>query len=186
MGFGAYGVPMMVATSMAMNSARRSAGGYYGGGGGLSDDSSDTPKSRKWCATWLLIVSIIVGICVYGVFFQEESRTVDVTGTVFAKGIGHKHHKHYDEDIFVFAIKPDNPKWHKFDANVTFATYSSYNVGDKVKFNDIMKTEVGDKSWTVWDELFGCASFTIGIIAICAWVYFLVETLFYNKIYGDT
>lgn len=55
MGFGA---------SMAMNSARRSAGGYYGGGGGLSDDSSDTPKSRKWCATWLLIVSIIVGICV--------------------------------------------------------------------------------------------------------------------------
>lgn len=64
--------------------------------------------------------------------------------------------------------------------------FGAYGVPMMVATSMAMKTEVGDKSWTVWNELFGCASFAIGIIAICAWVYFLVETLFYNKIYGDT
>lgn len=176
MGFGSYGGATMIATAAAMNTARRT--GYYGGGGIGDGNSSNTPKSRKLYVKWLVALSIFIGFCVYGVFFQGE-RDVDVSGTIFAKGTSYKHHKHYDEQIFLFAIKPDNPEWNKFDVNVTFSTYSSYNVGDKVKFNNIRKTKIGDKSWTGWNEFIGCSSLVFGICAIIGWLYVLICLLFY-------
>jgi hypothetical protein len=75
----------------------------------------------------------------------------------------------------MFAITPDNPKWHKFDVKVTFATYNSYGGGDKVKFNDIRKSDVGDDSWTFWNELITALGFVFIIVFGFVWLYFLMS-----------
>jgi hypothetical protein len=172
MGFGAYGVPMMAATAVLMNGSMR-------GGGIASDDNDDKP--RKWYIKWFVVITLLFGFCLFGVFSQVGNRTVDVEGTVFAKGTTYKHHKHYDEQIFMLAITPDNPKWHKFDVKVTFATYSSYEVGDKVKFKDIRKDAVGDNSWGFWNELIMALGFVLIIVFFCVWLYFLISIFSWEK-----
>ena len=166
MGFGACGVPMMAATAVAMNGSMR-------GGGISSDDNEDKP--RKWYIKWFAVITLLLGFCLFGVFSQVENSTVDVEGTVFAKGTSYEHHKHYDDQIFMFAITPDNPKWHKFDVKVTFATYSSYEVGDKVKFKDIRKDAVGDNSWGFWNELIMALGLAFIVILGFVWLYFLIS-----------
>ena len=165
MGFGAYGVPMMAATAVLMNSSSR-------GGGIASDDNDDKP--RKWYIKWFVVITLLLGFGLFGFSSQIGNSTVDVEGTVFAKGTAYKHHKHYDEQIFMFAITPDNPKWHKFDVNVTFATYSSYGVGDKVKFKDVRKDDVGDVSWGFWDELIMALGLAFIVVFGLVWLYFLI------------
>lgn len=169
MGFGAYGVPMMAATAVLMNSSRQ------GGGISSGNNSNNEDKPRKWYIKWFFVITLLLGLDLYGVSTQIRNSTVDVEGTVFAKGTAYKHHKHYDEQIFMFAITPDNPKWHKFDVNVTFATYSSYEVGDKVKFKDISKDDVSDDSWGFWNKLITALGLTFIIVFGCVWLYFLIS-----------
>lgn len=175
MGFGSYGVPMMAATAVAMNSSRLGCGISSG------NNSNNEEKPRKWYIKWFVVITLLLGFGLFGFFSQVGNSTVDVEGTVFAKGTTYKHHKHYDEQIFMFAITPDNPKWHKFDVNVTFATYSSYEVGDKVKFKDIRKNDLGDDSWGFWDELLGTCCLTLVIGLAFFWLYFLISIFCYEK-----
>ena len=172
MGFGAYGVPIMAATAVAMNSSRR--------GGGISSGNNNEDKPRKWYIKWFVVITLLLGFGLFGFFSQVGNSTVDVEGTVFAKGTTYKHYKHYDEQVFMFAITPDNPKWHKFDVKVTFATYSSYGVGDKVKFKDIRKDDVGDDSWGFWNKLITTLGLTFIIVFGIVWLYFLIS-IFCNE-----
>ena len=176
MGFSPCGVPMMAATAVAMNNSRR-------GGGIVSGNHSSNieNKPRKWFIKWFVILTLLLGFGLFGFFSQARKSTVDVEGTVFAKGTGHEHHKHYDEQVFMFAITPDNPKWHKFDVKVTFSTYSSYRVGDKVKFNDIRKDDVGDDSWGFWDELLIACCLTLVIGVAFPWLFFLISIFCHEK-----
>lgn len=166
MGYGSYGAPMRVATALAMTNSMR--------GGGISSGNNEE-KPRKWYIKWFVVITLLLGFSLFAVFSQVGNSTVDVEGTVFAKGAANEHHKHYDEQVFMFAITPDNPKWHKFDVKVTFATYSSYGVGDKVKFKDIRKDDVGDGSWGFWNEVIMVLGLTFIIVFGSVWLYFLMS-----------
>jgi len=175
MGFGAYGVPIMAATALTMTNSRR------GGGIANGNNSNNEEKPRKWYIKWFVVITLLIGFGLFGFFSQVGNSTVDVEGTVFAKGTANEHHKHYDEQIFMFAITPDNPKWHKFDVNVTFATYSSYEVGDKMKFKDIRKEDVGDDSWGFWNELLCTCCLILVIVSALFWIYFLISIFYCEK-----
>lgn len=112
----------------------------------------------------------------------ENNKHVDVEGTVFAKGTTIEYHRHHTDGVFVFAIKPDNPDYHKFDVKVDFSTYSSYNVGDRIKFYDIAKWTVGDKSFSIVDEIVSCLVFSVGIILIFVW--FIAVCMMFNFIFS--
>ena len=169
MGFGAYGVPMMASTAFTMTNSMR------GGGISSGNNSNNEDKPRKWYIKWFVVITLLLGFGLFGFFSQVGNCTVDVEGTVFAKGTTYKHHKHYDEQVFMFAITPDNPKWHKFDVKVTFATYSSYEIGDKVKFKDISKEDVGDDSWGFWNKLLVVCCLILVIVLVFFWLYFLIS-----------
>lgn len=168
MGFGSYG-GSLIAAGVVMNNTHRNHSGYNGS----IDNCDNELKPRKWYAKWLIITTLLIGLAYCGIFIHGQNRNTNVSGTVIAKGTSWvRHGKHNSEQVFIFAVKPDNPNFKIFDVNVTFGTYSTHNVGDKVKFNDIMKNQIGDETWTWLDELVMATSFIIGIGSVIAWLVF--------------
>lgn len=100
----------------------------------------------------------------------KKRSTVRITGTVFGKNVSTETHKHSTDEIYLFAVHPDNKsRFNDFDVQVTFVTYCSYDIGDKVTFNDIWAANT-DKQWTssdsTWDTVTLLLIFLFGFLII--------------------
>lgn len=125
-------------------------------------------KDAKQAIIATIVLGALIGLFGYMAYLLQGKRSIDVEGTVFAKGTTIEYRKHHTDGVFVFSIKPDNPEYRKFDVKVDFSTYSSYEVGDRIKFCDIGKWRVGDRSWSTLDELTEMLIFTLLVLLIIA------------------
>ena len=112
----------------------------------------------------MFIVSITV--CIFCVQTLMH-KSYDVTGTIVSKNIEQYAHDKNNISIskrYIICIKPDNiNKFKHYKAYIDYATYCTYNVGDKVTFpiygheHEYLK----DFKYSIWIEKISCIMFFI-------------------------
>lgn len=103
----------------------------------------------------LFVIGLIVGIfCVYKTIDLVQKSVTDVEGRVISKKEVLEKNKNgtYTENL-ILTIKPNDSDLTTFIKQVDRRTYDKFKEGDKIILYDQNRSEIGDKCWTVVDDV---------------------------------